>query len=456
MIQSNLPPRPNTDARSERLRESPGRLLSSCFHLVRACLLHDDTNQSVQSLVGPVEQALEDCCAKFSTDSVRVLFTHDMVFMHRKLLRASREIYQVAQHMGVMLDRCGANEVHFDRGASRSSLLNFARFLAESQRNPSAATALRSALANGVSVGHAPPTDLDPAHTGDESPAASVAKSVAVSVLLTRSFFARLAWGDMRGAHDLLHTSRRLVALHDTHPALCVAVAAAPCFDEDPAKMAVSAAILAVAMARILTDDRVTLASIALNALLADSGRTRLDASSSEDRCASATLLASTELGRFHPATILRGAIAYESLAMSDPDLPLPGSGTTPSLPASILRIARAFVALRADPGPSPRLDQALRSLAASFPGQSGAACVRLLHAAMGILPPGKAVLLNTGEVAIVRALPVRLMDFSRPPVRILTDDHRQLLPVAIDLDLAASPTTGPPRMIRRALAASL
>jgi hypothetical protein len=440
-------------AQAEERRGSTMRLISALYRLVKACQLYDDANQTVQQAVPIAAEALTEYCTLFATDTVRVLFSSEMVFVARRILRAPRESYGLALQLGAMLEHCGLNELTLERAAKASSLLRLARLLVDAQRAPNLAQELRTSPIPGVGVGRTVLAD-DWAADQQESPVARVVKGYAAAILIVKSFYARLANGDHRGANEVKRVAQKLVALGMVHPGLLVATAAAPLPDDDRPRRAVSSAVLALAMTRQLTEDRVVLTNVVLGALLAEAGHPRLGPNAAIERLAPSSLIVLAQLGMFYETAIKRAVVAYEALGLEDPSLAAEGMASSVTLPAVLLRTARQFNELRTPrKGTTPLgIDEAIQQLDAMATEDVEVSAVRLLVSGLGFFPQGSLVELTSGEVAMVAGAPRLALDFARPPVRILTDVQHRALSTPIELSLAEPGPGQPERSIRRAL----
>src|SRR5271154_6335101 len=137
-------------------------------------------------------------------------------------------------------------------------------------------------------------------------------------------------WG---GSHYILprrikRVAQSLVDLSDGATPAFLGVTEVRNQNHDAAGRAVNTAILAVTMAREITNDRVLLAQIAMAAMMHDVGRPRAAAlggpgiagvqakvsEDAEDKLAAGTAAVLTALGRVNEPTIQRTVVAYEAL----------------------------------------------------------------------------------------------------------------------------------------------
>ena len=446
---------PQDHSRAEQRRQSSARIAISYFRLAKACSLHESTNDAVVKLVAPVAAAVAEFCHCHETDTARWLFSGDMVFINRRILRGSRETYALALQLGSLLQGCKLNEITFDRSITIDTIARTARLVVEGQRSPAAAATLRDTPWTGLSLRLAPDIDSDSNTETNESPVARVVRRYAAAILVLQCFYAQLAAGDARGSHEVKRVAQKLVALSETHLELLVATAAGPLTDDDRARRAVSTAVLAIAMARILTENRSTLTTVALAALLADCGEIRLGADEPPDLIPTRAFLTLAAIGEFHEASLRRSVVVHEVLRMSNSDA---RTSSSPELPktglADLLSIARRFNELRTpmSGAPRPSLDDAIRQLDAAASSAGQKTLVRLLVSGMGFYPVGTVVELDSGEIALVTGVPSSAVDFARPPIHLMTDSGKHLLSKPVELDLARQQGPAPKRAIRAPL----
>jgi hypothetical protein len=416
-------------------RHSPLRVVQAIYRLTKACALHSDANQTVRSLIAPALEAVRAFCDERGADAAIILFSGDMVFVNRRLLRAPREVYALALQLGGWLEACNATELTLPRSVSESAMLALARALTDAQRERDRKPDGERFELGGISLRNAPPFDAEGGQQV-ESIFVRVVKTYATAAILVDGMHAAIDAGQRPNPQDLKRIAQKLVAVAEDHVTLLVALAAAPIDERSRGRRALSTAVIALSMGRRLTDDRALLAALVQAALL-DAPDT---APSPGELTARVRLLA--ELGGFGPPALRRAVIDLESrfgLALQ----------RTSSL-ASVLACARSFNALRARGSP---LDAALAAVEAGQGDAGAEPCVRLLAPVLGVLAPGTAVELSSGEVAIVTARARRHLDVLRPPVLVLTDAHGESLPSPIEVDLAKPSGTTPVRWVKHAAA---
>ncbi|MBN1772722.1 MAG: hypothetical protein JXB32_15745, partial [Deltaproteobacteria bacterium] len=252
--------------------------------------------------------------------------------------------------------------------------------------------------------------------------------------------------------HQIKRIAQRLVALGEDHAEVLTALAAGPLYDADPARRAVSTAVIAAAMVRLLTDDRELRSTVAQAALVADLDRVLTGTADEGPDRAPGALLALSTLGQYYAGAIRRNVVVFEALSLPSPTGPLHDGATRPTAAAALLLVARRFNELRTPDGAgrAATIDEAVRALEADARGPLEQAYLRLLVVSLGFYPLRTVVELDSGEVAVVSGFPKVPVDFARPPVQILMDRRQQMLPTPLAVDLAAPAHGQPKRRIRR------
>lgn len=444
---------------AEEARQLAPRFVHALYRLIKGCLLHAESNQAVTQLVDFTLQTVDQYCEAHQCESVSVLFAAKAVFVNRQMLRASRETYELARELGELLEVCGVNEVTVQRSVSRGDVAEFGGLVAGVQRDRSLAEKVTAGALSGIRARLV--TGFGAGGT-DQTPVQRAARTFAASVLMVRTFFADLKGGKLELPHGIKRIAQKLVTQTEEDARLLVAIAAAPAADSDRASLAVSTAVLSLAMAQQLTTDRTALASLASAALLYDAGRPRLQGSpiagierrlneEEEERVPSSTVVTLSVVGKMHPPSLARTVIAYEALALRGGARPYQGR-RSPLVLSRVLATARAFAELRISQGTDSALsiDDAIQVLSGQAQDATERTFVKLLVGALGIFPAGTMVELNTGEMGVVTATPALPADFARPPVRILYDARANLLEQPLDLDLSRPGPDGVRRLIRR------
>jgi len=487
-------PRPGP---GEARRRSAAVVVQCVYRLVKACLLHNDSNQAIVSLIPAAASAIADFCALCGADAVTLVFAEEGVFANGQMLRVSREAYDSARELGAHLHACGVNELVIDKGARHAELAAFARLVADAQRDrppgaaaafvpppaPTAPTAgaplpfaerLARGDLRGVRVRNVPaPTAGLP--IGDEQPlAVRVTRAYAASLLVMRAVYADLRTRETVPLDRVRRVAQKLVSLAEENPRPLLALASYADVDADEPAMAVATAVVALGVARQLTAERRTLSALVTAALLYDSGRRRLlrvptaaalpgharrapletlppplaieRALDDEEqaRLPASAAVALTALGKLHAPALTRTVVLYEAIALRGGARrgPLYGGKRQPTLLSRILFVARAFAELRAPTALAtgtarPPLEEVFRRLLEQG-GSAERSIVRLLIGALGFFPRGTLVELTTGELAVVVAAAEHPARMGRPRVRVLYDALGGQLAQPFEVDLGS------------------
>ncbi len=443
-------------------RALAARLVNAIYRLIKACQIHAENNAAVAQVVDFVVSAVKEYAQRANVPQAAILFTTNAVFVNRQMLRASRETYQLALELGQILEPCGVTEVTLAITTTPAEVAEFGRVVADFVREGKQSTRLTEGGWEGVRLrkvqGLTFSTNL--------SPPVKAARTYAAALMIVRGFYDQLRQGKYELRQGIKRVAQKLVSQNDAGGRLLLSIAAAPPADADRAGLALSSAIIALAMASQLTDDRTLLSALASAALLVDVGRPRLTGyeeeggpravrrlnAEEEELVPTSSLVALAALGKFHPPNLTRAVVVHEALLLRDGGVPHAGK-RQPSLMGRILAMARAFAELRVPKGTAAPLaiDDALQVLEGQARDTTDRTLIKLLIGSLGIFPAGTMVELSTGEMGVVLATPTLPVDFARPPVRILYDASAQLLEQPIDLDLAAPPKPGEPaRYVKR------
>jgi hypothetical protein len=449
-------------ARGEQRRIASAQIVFSLYRLVKALQLHADNNQAIQGLLTALKSSIDELCKLGEVEALKIVFSGQTIFVNGQIMRAARDTYAIAIELGEMLERCGVTELTIDRNIELSTLAAFGRVVSDSTRDRAAGERLRQGELRGI---RARRVNLDATKETerDRTPVERAARTYAVSVVILRSQYAALSDGDYSLPQRVRRVAQKLIAQVEVDATSMVALAAAPHPDRDPASVAVSSTIIALAMAQLLSTDRLVLGNLAMAGLLSNAGRTRLEQGGlgslrrtlneeEEDRVAASALLTLTALGKLHPPSIARSVILYESLALQrEHRLGAVYGGTrAPTVLARILHVARRFTELRlAESSSAGQIDDIIQLMTRRADGAERA-YIKLLLGALGFFPMGTLVELDSGEIAVVMSAADLPIDFARPKVRVLHTRSGELLDPPLDLDLAVSVTEGVRRRIVR------
>lgn len=450
-------------------RELAGRVVQGLYRLVKACQLHTESNQAVAQVVEYVQSSVEAYHRATGQEAATILFSKNAVFVNRKMLRASREAYQLALDLGEALLASGVTEVSVHRAVESFELMEFGRALADFTRLGQQPLQISQGGWPHLQTRRVLGQNTD----GQLSPPQRAARTYAAALMILRGFYGELQAGKYELKQGIKRIAQRLVSQNETTTRMLLSIAAAPPSESDRASLALSSAVIAYAMAKQLTEDRTVLSSLVASTLLFDAGQPRLLgysepgsptarvervlAEHEQELLPASALVALTALGKLHPPSLVRSVVVYEALALRAGTAPPYAGRRSASLLARIVAAARGFVELRTRRGSSQPLaiDDALQVLESQATDGTGRALVKLLTGALGIFPAGTLVELSTGETGVVVSTPALPVDFARPPIRIMYDAHAQLLDTPLDVDLAYPKPGEAHRVIRRTIDAN-
>ena len=448
--------------RREHARGLGADVVVAIFRLVKLTQMHDLANQAMQRQLEELEKLIRQYCLQAGSD-VNILFARRAVFLAGQLLRASRGEYESANELGETLERLGGSELTIARDVTADDLRAFAE-------------AVSAALRGGTFRSPTPRIRLRPVNDAARVRGLEVetleleqrvVRTYASAVVVMRRFFERLAAGDYAPPKRLKRIAQSLVDLSTGSTMAFLRVTEARNANFDEAGRAVNTAILAVAAAREVTEERTVLAHIAMASMLLDAGRPRASASVSggpqlssvaaqlteeqEDALPGGTAAVLTALGRLNEATVRRTVVAYEALWMRRVRSlgPLYGGLRPVTLHARLVALCRRYCdLLTPEPGlPPPTPDQAIATLHGELRDGADKTVLRMLVSALGLLPVGTVVRLTSGEVGEVVAAGAHGVARDRPCVRIAMDAGGSVLDQPTEIDLSA-PGVDPGRRI--------
>lgn len=451
--------------RREHARDSGTNALMSVYKLAKLAQVHNLTNQAFLQQLEQTVSIINDYCLRAGTH-LNILFAHRAAFISGQLLKGSKNVYQLATELAEMFEWLGGSELIMQRDISRDEMLSFAEEISRSMRSsqgsfrsPTPKIRLRkvtdAARLRGIEVEQ---LDLE----------ARIRRTYASAVVVLRRFFEDLQASRYMLPRRIKRVAQSLVDLSDGTTPAYLGVTEVRNANHDEAGRAVNSAILAVAIAREVTQDRVTLAQVAMAAMMHDVARPRAFALSvasagefapmmtslseeQEDRLAAGTAAVLTALGRVNEPSITRTVVAYEAQWLRRAQWlgALYRGRRPPTVHARIMRIARRYNdLLTPEPGlPPPTTDFAVATLSEELTDQTDRTVLRMLVSALGLVPMGTVLQLSTGEVAEVTRGASGALE--KPRVRIVMD-ARGAVVQGPEVDLGKPARGEPPRQITR------
>jgi len=438
--------------RREHARELGAGVVISIYRLAKLAQMHDLANQAFTRQLEQTHQIIGDYCLR-SGSNVNVMFAHRAIFVAGQLLKGSRSTYEAATELGELFERLGGSELYVQRDVTREELLSFAEQISSSYRgvgqfrSPTPKIRLR-AVADSARLRGLELEDLTP----DQR----IVRMYASAIVIIRRFFEDLQASRYILPRRIKRIAQSLVDLSEGSTPSFLGVTEVRNANFDEAGRAVNTAILAVSMAREVTQDRAILSQIAMAAMMHDVARPRAMAltqsagpampgmaapttlsEDQEDRLAAGAAAVLTALGRVNEPSITRTVLTFEALWLRRQTWlgPVYWGARAPTLHAKLIAIARRYNdLLTPEPGllpPTP--DYAVAALSEELKDPQDRTALRMLVSALGLLPMGTVVQLATGEVAEVVRGPKGPGERAR--VRLVMDQNgQQVQPVEIEL----------------------
>ncbi len=441
--------------RREHARELGASVVIAIYRLAKLAQVHDLTNQAFTRQLEQTHQMIGEYCLRAGTN-VSILFAHKAVFVAGQLLKGSRSTYEAASELGDIFERLGGSDLYVQRDVTREELLAFAeqisigfRSAPGSFRSPTPKIRLRAVTDAARLRG----LELE-----NLSPEQRIVRTYASAVVIMRRFFEDLQQSRYILPRRIKRIAQSLVDLSEGSTPAFLGVTEVRNANFDEAGRAANTAILAVSMAREVTNDRATLAQIAMAAMMHDVARPRALALASsggpampgmqgpstlsedqEDRLAAGSAAVLTALGRVNEPSITRTVLAFESLWLRRQTWlgPVYWGARPPTLHAKMIAIARRYNdLLTPEPGLQPPTpDYAVAQLAEELSDPQDRLVLRMLVSALGLLPLGTVVQLDTGEIAeVIRGSKSAA---EKPRIAIVMDAHGTTLPKPMEIELA-------------------
>lgn len=446
----------------ERINAKGAECVLAVYRLAKTALLHALDNQAMTRAAEQSAAILGDFAREINAPAT-ISFMGDTIFVCGQLLKASRGAYESAVELGDLLGRCGVSEATFEAGVTAKDLLDFSDAFATAARDPDRREALLQAKLRRVAVR---PTDKILGQREDDSQLRlkeRVLRFYATALVVMRRVYDAVAANAAVMPHRVKRLSQHLVSLAQGDAAPLLAMTAMANTHRDDAGRAVQSALIAVALGRQITADRLSLSRLAMAALMIDFGRIRLAGLRRRDQLVKlgdaieAAIPPTTAgvciwSGGVNAPTAQRTVITFEATSLEREALR--GrlyDGKMPSLVQSrILYLARALLDRLA-----PRDVSAAMEPLAALEDVTGLPHVdpvllRLLVGLLGVVPIGSVVELETGEWAVVVGPSAARDALDRPRVRLVAERRGHVLEDAPEVDLGAGAEgRRPPRILR-------
>ncbi len=458
------------NVRKEHARELGSGVVVAVYRLLKLAQMHNLSNQAFIQQLDSTYQIIGDYCLK-SGQGVNFLFADKAVFVAGQLLKGSRQTYEQASELGKICEWLGGAEVIIAREVTREELHALAESVSAAMRaerntfqSPTPRIRIRPVgdVLRGLEI-------------EDLTQEQRIVRTYASAVVILRRFFEDLHNSRYILPRRIKRIAQSLVDLSDGNNAAFLGVTEARNANHDEAGRAVNSAILAVTIARQVTQDRPTLSQIAMAAMMHDVARPRAFAISAsamasmganvgamapslseeqEDHMAAGAAAVLTALGRVNEPSITRTVVAFEALWLRRKRWlgALYQGLRPPTIHARIMWVARRYNDLMTpEPGLLPdTADVGIAQLSEELTDPTDKTVLRMLVAALGVVPVGTLVQLNTGEVGEVTR--GTLSADEKPLVHVTMDAKGNNFAQPIDVDLARPAPGQPPRSVARIL----
>jgi hypothetical protein len=439
-----------TDSRNkalEEIRDKGSDVILAMFRLLKNSLVHALGNKAVQTTVKDTHGIITDF-ASIVGGYVSITFVDETIFICGQLLRASRSIYESAMEVGKLLGTCNVSEVSFTADITEADLLAFCEAFAISMRDPEQRSRLVEAKLTGVIVRQIDVSLQTQEEERDLPQMEQTLRAYASALVVLRQFYERISQGKTVLPHRVKRVAQRMVSLAETDEGAMLALSTLANSHRDEAGRAVQTSMLAIVVARRLTQNRSSLSQLAMAALMADVGRVRIAGLSTEkfvalsddvDRVVPAltsSLCIST--GGVNVQNALRTVTSFEATYIERAPLlgPLYRRAMTPLIQSKIVFLVRQLVD-KVAPRDLSRPMSPLDALAA-LAGQPNVdeLVYKLLIQAVGVMPTGTVVEFETGEWGVVVGPSSNRNALARPRVKLITDRAGQVFAKPKEIDL--------------------
>jgi hypothetical protein len=450
------------NAALEQIRDKGADAVLALYRLVKIARIHSAENDAVVRTIDQSHGVLSEFAA-LAGGTASVTFVNDAVFVCGQLLRASRMIYESAADLGALLRRCNVSEVSITQEVTRDGLAAFSAATEAALRDSSKAAALVDKAIPGITVRRVESLLTQREQEQDGSIEGRFLRLYASALVVLRRFFDAVAAGSQIVPHRVKRLAQAFVNLAEAGDSGLLGLTTLANAHRDDAGRALQSAILTLALARQITSDRITLARLAMAAMLADIGRVRLAGPSGRDRLVAlgdaedakvpqVTSALCIAIGGVNAQSALRTVVLNEATWIErEATLGAPYEGATaPLLQARILHLVRALL-VRLAPRDTSRPMSILDALqdVARMPSIDRA-LVRILLGAVGLTPTGSVVELETGEWAVVMGPSKNAEAIDQPLVRVVMDRRGTVLDPPREFDLGAPPSGSSfPRIVR-------
>jgi HD-GYP domain-containing protein (c-di-GMP phosphodiesterase class II) len=425
---------------------------AAIFGLHRYCkmvLLYEADNEAAAVTVDQCHEAIRELIDMVG-GRVAFTFVQDTIFVAGEPLKASRKVYAVAMELADLLKRCGASEIGFAEGVERSDLIRLAAPLRRALQTRGGEELAAAELPN-VSFREVHALlEARGAQTVSHTTRDRVIEFYASALVALRQYLEAVARGAHPAPTQVKRLAQQLVTLSASGDASLVGMSTMAHAHRDDAGRSLQAAILAVALGRKITDDKLSLARIAMAALLGEAGRSALIGTEGRGKLVQltphqqpyvpmATAAVTLAAGGVNRAAATRAVTTYETTWLEQESMlgPVYTGQMEPLVQSKLLRMVRALFDRLA-----PRSTKAAMSPVEALQDLMRQPWMepiykQMLISVLGFVPAGTLVELNDASWAVVVGASPTNGSHSYPLVRVMSGPGGRSIPAPFELDLA-------------------
>ena len=248
--------------RREHARELGAGVVIAIYRLAKLAQMHDLDEPGVHASARADAPDHRRLLPALGLERQRACSPHKAIFVAGQLLKGSRSTYEAATELGELFERLGGSELYIQRDVTREELLAFAEQISISYR--AGAGTFRSPTPKIRLRAVADAARLRGLELEDLSPDQRIVRMYASAVVIMRRFFEDLQASRYILPRRIKRIAQSLVDLSDGSTPSFLGVTEVRNANFDEAGRAVNTAILAVSMAREVTQDRAILSQIAM------------------------------------------------------------------------------------------------------------------------------------------------------------------------------------------------
>ena len=402
-------------------------IIQAVYRLFRVGAFHSLDNDAIDLSIEQTLGALRRLDA-FESEGITLIFAEDTCIVNGQLLQAPPDVYASAMDFSEFLGHVHVNSITIGKGVADVDLRELLGVFVSPE---TAASKLQDGgfLTRHIRLRLVNPNLLLGLEDDRLSLLERVLLTYALAVLVIRRLFESIEHGGFDLAGYFKRMARQLATVNYADRPVVLDVILARHLQPDKAKLAVNSAILAVAMTRRFTEHESTLSRICMSALLLDVGRHRSAALNDETAdIAISTAIIHMAMGDLRGDSVERTIVTFEAqrLLAGAAATEIYPDGVEPTIDSHIVATARRFTELVSQQSEGAQLtaDGAIEVLRRRASSDLGQMTLDLLVDALGLIPRGAAVELNSGYHAIVTRAGPAPSKYDQPTVRLVTDNR--------------------------------